>query len=349
MSLSDGTGPGTHDVMVGHGPAIAGFEAAVRSGKLHHGWLITGPEGIGKATLAFRLARYLISGVASDGSALVGASRGVLDHTMQEATARKIAGEAHPNLLVLERGMDASGNRRKTELTVDVIRKLNSFFGTTAGEGGWRVAIVDSADEMNASAANALLKNLEEPPANTILLLISHRPGRLLPTIRSRCRVLPLKPLSERQVVEVVQALPDSMANPDEIRQAAALSGGAPGRALALLDGGGLDLATALKAILAAPLPDWSNIHPLAASFQTRDAEAKFQLLVSVWRDEISDAVRRAIAAGQLNQAHDMTLFSERFGQSMDETLGLNLDKRQFLLNAFDDWYRTTPSKAMNG
>lgn len=320
-------------MLVGHDGALAAFEAAFQSGKLHHGWLIRGQEGVGKATLAFRLARYLLAG---------GKGR-VLDHTLDDATARKIAGEAHPNLLVLERGMDASGTRRKTELTVDIIRKLNSFFGTTAGEGGWRVAIVDSADEMNASAANALLKNLEEPPDRTILLLVSHRPGRLLPTIRSRCRVLPLKPLTNPQVEAVLGALPDLMATPQEVAQASGLSGGAPGRAVALVEGGGLDLAATLQHILSESLPNWAVIHPLAASFQTRDAEPKFHLLISVWRDEISHALRRAVAAGELAQANALAEFETRFSQSIDETLGLNLDKRQFLLNAFDYWYRTRP------
>ncbi|MEN0087518.1 MAG: DNA polymerase III subunit delta' [Pseudomonadota bacterium] len=325
--------------MHGHAHAIEAFEAAVRSGKLHHGWLITGAEGVGKATLAFRLARYLIAGGTGN----------VLDHTFQDATARKIAGEAHPNLLVLERGMEASGNRRKTELTVDVIRKLNSFFGTTAGEGGWRVAIVDSADEMNASAANALLKNLEEPPSRTILLLISHRPGRLLPTIRSRCRVLPLKPLPMNSVEQVLAAVPDIMADPQEIEQAAALSGGAPGRAMALLAGGGLELAAALKSVLSLSAPDWATIHPLASSFQTRDAEPKFQLLISIWRDEIAQVMRQAVAQGNLAQAHDLAEYSNHFNQSLDETLGLNLDKRQFLLDSFDAWYRAMPNTAAAG
>ncbi|MEO0635527.1 MAG: DNA polymerase III subunit delta' [Pseudomonadota bacterium] len=338
MSLADGTGPGTHDVLVGHERAMSAFEEATRSGKLHHGWLITGPEGIGKATLAYRMARYLIAGAGGR----------ILDHTLSDATGRKIAGEAHPNLLVLERAMDATGKRRKTELTVDVIRKLNAFFGTTAGEGGWRVAIVDSANEMNASAANALLKNLEEPPDQTILILVSHRPGRLLPTIRSRCRVLPLKPLASEQVQDILAQLPDLMASPEERVAAAGLAAGAPGRAVALLEAAGLDLVTTLKALLAQPTPDWAAIHALASSFQSREAESQFQIMISTWRDETAAAVRHAVSSGQIARANELANYSESFNARLDEALGLNLDKRQFILDAFDRWHAiTSPAGAL--
>ncbi len=166
--------------------------AALRGGRPPHAWLITGPPGIGKATLAYRMARYLLRhGATAEGAADLAVPR-------DDAVARQVEARAHPGLLVLKRGLNPRTGKPQTELPVDEIRRLAGFFGMTSGAGGWRVAIVDPADDMNENAANALLKQLEEPPQNAMLLLLSHRPGRLLPTIRSRCRRLELRPCRTR-------------------------------------------------------------------------------------------------------------------------------------------------------
>ncbi len=173
-----------------------------RSGRMHHAWLLSGAKGIGKATLAFRFARFVLAN--PDSSAVSPAAGLAIDP--QSRAFRQVAAGAHPNLLVLRRPWDEQGKRYRTELTVGEVRRIQSFFGTTAGEKGWRICIVDTADELNISAANALLKMLEEPPENGLFLLISNRPGQLLPTIRSRCHRLDLKPLSDQAVRQALAA-----------------------------------------------------------------------------------------------------------------------------------------------
>ena len=142
------------------------------SGHMHHAWLIGGPKGIGKATLAFRFARYILASSEREASEGLGIDP-------EHRVARQVAGGAHPNLLVLRRPYDETAKRFRTEVTVGEVRRLQRFFGSTAGEPGWRICIIDAADDLNASAENALLKMLEEPPERGLFLLVAHRPGRL--------------------------------------------------------------------------------------------------------------------------------------------------------------------------
>lgn len=216
------------DALIGHGDAIASFMTAARSGRLHHGWLITGPRGTGKATLAWALARWLL------------ADDPALDLTEAGLTpiARRIAALSEPRLQLVRRPVDEKTGRLRAEITVDEIRRLLSFFYMSASEGGRRVAIIDSADEMNTSAANALLKMLEEPPKDAIIFLISHQPARLLPTIRSRCRELRLSPLSGEEIGRILHKL-EAEGDPAKL---AALSGGSVGEALRLTGQNGLEI-----------------------------------------------------------------------------------------------------------
>src|ERR1700749_754227 len=177
--------------LIGQDEALARAARAIRGGRPPQAWLISGPPGIGKATLAYRIARYLLAFGAS--------AKGPEDLSVPEkdGAALQVMAGAHPGLLVLKRAVNERTGKLMTVLSVDEVRKLSGFFGMTSGAGGWRVAIIDTADDMNDAAANALLKMLEEPPSNAMLLLLTNAPGRLLPTIRSRCQRLQLRPLTD--------------------------------------------------------------------------------------------------------------------------------------------------------
>ena len=175
--------------------AEAEFLAAFRSGRLHHGWLLCGPQGIGKATLAWRIARFLLDGPGF-GGALVDPAPESLSIDPEGSTARQVAALSHPGLFLLRRAWDFDRKRLKTVIDVDEARRMKQFLQQSAGHGGRRVVIVDAADELNLPAANAILKVLEEPPRDTVFLMVSHAPSRLLPTIRSRCRSLTCAPLA---------------------------------------------------------------------------------------------------------------------------------------------------------
>ena len=164
---------------------------AFASGRMHHAWLLAGRAGIGKATLAYRLARHVLA--RPDERDHSGKS---LEVPTDSAAARQVAALSHPGLLVLRRPYDTKSKRFVSAIPVDEVRRLKSFLGLTSGENAWRVVIVDTADELNLNAANALLKSLEEPPRRALFMLVASEPSGLLPTIRSRCRRLDLQPLA---------------------------------------------------------------------------------------------------------------------------------------------------------
>lgn len=202
---------------VGHEAEEAELAAGLASGRMHHAWLLAGSKGLGKASLAYRFAR------AALGAKPIGPRP--LDVDPQDPIARRVAAQSHPDLFVLRRGYNERGRPRR-EITVDDARELGGFFALAPAEGGMRVAIVDAVDDLNRNASNALLKTLEEPPARSVLLLVCHAPGAALATIRSRCRRLALRPLSED---EMRQAVGDGA---DE--GLVQLAKGRPGRAIAL-------------------------------------------------------------------------------------------------------------------
>ena len=183
------------DRVIGQDNAIAEFMEAAQGGRLHHAWLLTGPRGVGKATLAWAIARWMLSGASGPFGAT------------DTPEARRVAALSEPRLHLVRRPWDDKAGRLSAQITVDEIRRLLSFFHLSAAEGGRRVAIIDAADDMNLAAANALLKVLEEPPADALILKIAHQPAGLLPTIRSRCRTLRLSPLTPAQMGNVLAHL----------------------------------------------------------------------------------------------------------------------------------------------
>jgi DNA polymerase-3 subunit delta' len=262
--------PWRNERLVGHDLAEHTMLAAQQTGKLHHAWLLTGPRGIGKATLAWRFARFLLAG--QEGG-LFGAPDSL--DVAREAPGRSlIDARSHPDLFHLRRTMHPETGRIRGEIVVDDVRGLSEFMHMTPAMGEWRVAIVDSADEMNRNAANAVLKVLEEPPPKAVLLIVAHAPGRLLPTIRSRCRRLALQPLADDIVVKLLgDYAPDTSS--DERAALSRLAEGSIGRALELASAGSLALYRDMVEVLATlPELDMPRLHGFAERFARRGEEA---------------------------------------------------------------------------
>src|SRR5882757_9891297 len=245
--------------LFGHREAETALLAAYRSGRIPHAWLIGGPQGIGKATLAYRMARFVLAHGQPLAPSAQRAENLAIDPN--HPVARQVAASSHGGLLTLERTANDRGVMR-TVITVDETRETISFFGSTAAAEGWRVCIVDTVDELNPNAANALLKILEEPPQQSLFLLVSHAPSRVLPTILSRCRKLLLRPLATSDVVRAASAATDSAADEPALIEAAAASEGSVGRTLSLLGGDALKLQQRTAALLATlPQVDPRELH----------------------------------------------------------------------------------------
>lgn len=225
-------------VLYGQSGPEAAFLEAYNAGRLHSGWLITGPRGVGKATLAWKVATFLVAEPAQDDGLFGAPPPPVSLHVdPEQSDARLVQSGAHPRLYVVRRPYDDKTKKLKADITVDAVRGVKGFFHMSATDGGRRVVIVDAADELNRNAANAILKELEEPPANTTLLLIAHQPSRLLPTIRSRCRELRCAPLGTD---DLSAALTQAGHPADATESLSVLAGGSAGDAIALLSHDGL-------------------------------------------------------------------------------------------------------------
>ncbi|HKY19240.1 MAG TPA: DNA polymerase III subunit delta' [Rhizomicrobium sp.] len=309
--------------------AVLGRAArALRAGRAPSAWLITGPPGIGKATLAYRIARYLLAyGATAQGPEDLSLAQ---DH----AVSRQVAAQSHPGLLVLKRALNPKTGKLMTVLSVDEIRRLADFFGMTSGAGGWRVAIVDTADDMNDNAANALLKMLEEPPADAVLLLLSNMPGRLLPTIRSRCQRLDLRPL-EDTVLEKGLARHLNDLTPSERASLARLSGGSIGAALTLATGEGAALAQeADRLIENARQPDLLALLSLGEKlFRMRDG---LELFGGFLIEALSDRIRAKARQGAPGLDRWVAL-QARIEQGFARAAGLHLEPRQTVLSTARD------------
>lgn len=285
-------------VLHGQDAAEQAFLTAFASGRLHSGWLITGPPGIGKATLAYRIATFLLATPPDQGEALFDAPPPPQTLALPEdhPDARLVLSGAHPRLFVLKRGPNDKGDRLQSAITVDSVRALKGFFQLSATDGGRRVVIIDSADEMNTSAANAVLKELEEPPENTTLLLVSHQPSRLLPTIRSRTRALRCQTLSADALNAALTAMDIQTDAPEAL---AVLSQGSVGDALRMTAGDGLALYASLVALFD-KLPQMPRpmALKLAEACAGRGAETRFALTL----DLIDLFLTRAARAGLMGE-----------------------------------------------
>ncbi len=329
--------------LVGHEKAEAAFVAAWRSGRLPHAWLITGPYGIGKATFAYRAARALLH---HGGEAPKRGAPLVVDPAA--SAARRIERQSHSNLLVLKRPYDRTRKKPKTVLTVDEVRRIAPFFGMAAGEDGWRICIVDTADDMNAAAANAFLKTLEEPPEKSLLLVLANAPGTVLPTIRSRCRKLALSPLEDESIKTLLAAhLPEL--GPADLEKLAELSQGSVGYALTLARSGGLEARDNILNVLET-LPDLDDraLIALGNSMVRRGMEQVYNFAMEFLADHVKRHIRdaaRETAAQRETGGLDRYITPDSFDRWVGvwENLlrlrktadALNLDRKQTLMQAF--------------
>ncbi len=272
---------------IGRASVEARLRAAMGEGVLSHGWIIAGPSGVGKATLAYRVARGLL-----DPAALADAHS--FDVSPQARVFHLVAAGAHPDLFVAERLWDDKKGKRQAEITVETVRRLTAFLSRTASGGGARVAIVDTADDMNRNAANALLKVLEEPPANTLLLLLSSAPGRLLATIRSRCRRIDLPAVEDEAVLAL---LSEAGVEAGEAGTLAAAARGRPGYALRLAADDGAAAIRMADRFLAAAATG-GDIGTYVSVLTGKGAEARWDIFKETLVARLSDAARDAALSG---------------------------------------------------
>jgi DNA polymerase-3 subunit delta' len=302
--------------LYGQDAAQADFLQAYGSDRLHHGWLITGPRGVGKATLAWQIARFLLATPPAEDDGLFGAPPPPTDLHIAEdhPVSRRIMAGSEPGLYALRRPYDEKAKRLKAQITVDEVRRLKNFFALSSADGGRRVVIVDAADDMNVNAANAILKLLEEPPDRTTLLLVSHQPSRLLPTIRSRCRELRLAPLGPADMAQALAATKIDLEVSDPAALAA-LSGGSVGDAVRLMQQDGLELYTDIVKLMST-LPDLSRPQAiaLAESAAGRGKEERLDLLLGLF-DRALTRLARTGASGQPPDPEAATQEAETFAR----------------------------------
>jgi len=334
--------------LFGHNAAEQRLLQAYLSGKAHHAWIIGGTRGIGKATLAYRFARFVLKHPDPAEPACAGAKSLHVDPS--DPVFRRVASEGHADLFVARRNYNSRTKRLQSEISAETMRDATHFFGRTAGEGGWRICIVDAADDMNRFSANALLKILEEPPPRALFLLVAHAPGRLLATIRSRCLHLGLGGLDPKHLSAVVERLspPRELPPLDEL---AWLSRGSPGRALALVREKGWDTFQEFSALIAqSSASDPRRRIAFAERLGARGAEEQFFLFFEILSDWLSAQIRQRATSPEASQTitgsqwalramppHSLGTWSEAWQQishSLARTNALNLDRKHTVLQA---------------
>lgn len=333
--------------LLGHEAAEQALAQAFAHGRMHHAWLLVGRAGIGKSTLAYRLARHVLAKPDERDP-----GRRSLEVPAASSAARQVEALSHPGLLVLRRPYDTKSKRFVGSIPVDEVRRLKSFLGLTAGDAAWRVVIVDSADELNLNAANALLKSLEEPPQRTLFLLVSSEPSRLLATIRSRCRRLDLQPLAAeplRRAVQAALAAADiDTPEPAQWDQLERLAEGSVRRALQLAAGGGLELYGRIESIFSQlPKLDWPSAHALADSLGFGAQDQRFEAFFELFLDRLARLTRvRATGRGEVEELSQATRLIpqrrlaewaglwEMMLREKAEADELNLDRRALILRA---------------
>lgn len=351
-----------------HSNTCLGFDAQEKqilnlyeSGQMPHALIFSGPQGIGKSTFAYRVARFLLkNGLKNNdndqgglfGETLPSEPLTSLDVNNDDPTFTQVAAGGHSDLLTIERQIDAKKGTRKANLDVDTARKVAPFLRMTASNGGWRVVIIDDADTMNRNAQNALLKILEEPPKNTLLILITHRLGAMIPTIRSRCRTINCQPLSEEHMKTLLNKVAGSTLSNDEENMILSMSAGQIGKAIDLYEQGGLEVLTELLAVFSNwPNFPWVTIHQMADNIGRAGQDNAYQAFEQsfLWLTETM-TLAKAKNITSLDKPLNSGVFASMMAHySLEQWLNIcenlkqhfyqarfsNLDKRQAVLRAF--------------
>ncbi|MBL6945974.1 MAG: DNA polymerase III subunit delta' [Rhodospirillales bacterium] len=350
--INDIPPPRENPDLIGHEAAESELLNAFNSGRMSHAWLICGPRGIGKATLAFRFARFVLAqsagndlfavDVDTDPSAPDG-----LYISPESPVFRRVAAQGHADMMTVERGISDTGRRKlRSGIVVDDVRKIGPFLSMTPAEGGWRVVVIDGADLMNRNAMNAVLKVLEEPPQQALLLLVCHNPGKLLPTVRSRCRMLTMNPLQTEAVETLLHRFAPDI-TPADAAALAGLSEGSIGRALTLAEEGGLELYRDLMSLLETlPNLDAVRLHEFADKLARAGAENAFHTVTELLQNWLAGVIRNAAGvAGDADSALSSRLAAEggldpwlQVWEKVTHLLArsdhANLDRKQVVLTA---------------
>jgi DNA polymerase-3 subunit delta' len=332
--------------LVGHERPQRDFLDALQGHRLPHAWLLSGPEGIGKASFAYMVARALLSNPNPQ-------TIESLSPVTDTPETQLIENSVHPDLYVLNRRYNLKTEKFRGDIRVEDTREMKKSFELSASRGGWRIAIIDSIDEMNKSGVNALLKLIEEPPEKCLFLIVCHNPGRVLDTIRSRCRSLSFGALDEGQLQQIIAGRLEGI-DENEAAAAAFLADGSAGRALLLAEMGGFDLYRDMVGVLEGlPQLDVEALHGLAGRFGARSEPASFRLFCYLFSGWLHRVVRAA-STGQAFQpvfqgeaelvarlvSHDLPLepalsLWEKVQHQVRQVEGLNLDKKQAILEWF--------------
>ena len=332
--------PKDNAYLVGCEEAEKMFLDAWKNNSLHQSWLVSGIKGIGKTTFAYKIARFLLSDEKEKKEDLSS-----LDISPESITFRQISKGAHPEFKIIERGYLKTerqkivkaikdGNymsdnelgelKRSTVISVDDVRTINEFLSKKSADGKWRVVLVDSVDEMNSSSANAILKILEEPPHKVLILLISHNPGGLLPTIKSRCAKLHLKPLKENQVASLLRRYRSNLSE-DVIKKIASISCGSIGKAISYADGNALEFYEKIYSLVTSG-KKFKTAEMLAFCDEVVSDENNYKLFKELVLKFLSEQARA------LNKLEDIADMYDRVVKTFRETENLNLDKRQTIM-----------------
>ncbi|MBL0372907.1 DNA polymerase III subunit delta' [Rhizobium sp. KVB221] len=330
--LDGAIAPAENTNLFGHDAAQSFLAQAYGSGKGHHAILIEGPEGIGKATLAFRFANHVLKHPEP--------TEAPTQMEMPDRDSpifRQIAAGASHNVLHISRPTDPKTGKLKSIITVDEIRRAGKFFSQTSGTGNWRIVILDTADDMNRSAANAILKILEEPPRRSLFLVLSHAPGKLLPTIRSRCLPLMLRPLDEPDLIAALGHLNINVP-PGQRDRVLALAGGSASQAIKLVNYGGLEILDVFDAILKQQGPAQRKaMHKLADAVTQKDHDTLYQFFLDHLGQFVTERAREAALANDINAAYALSMLQRTITDRFNISDAYNLDRKQTVLTTLGE------------